>query len=197
MGSEELFALSGFAFVTSFTPGPNNLMLMASGVNFGLRRSFAHMMGINFGFVFMLVLTGLGLASLVHGVPELRLVLKILSIAYMLWLAWKIAHAAQPQDGAFSARPLGFLQAAAFQWVNPKAWSMVIGANALYAEQGRLRDIAVIALVFALINLPCIAAWAWAGQRIRHWLVAPRVRPIFNQAMALALIACLWPMLSF
>ena len=196
MGFHQILALTSFAFVTSFTPGPNNLMLMASGVNFGLRRSLAHMLGVNFGFVFMLVLMGLGLAGLFGAWPQLMLMLKLLSLGYMLWLAWKISRDGQVDEASAPARPLGFLQAAGFQWVNPKAWAMAIGANGLYAEQGRLADIAIIALVFALINLPCVTAWAWAGQRLRHWLTAPRARSIFNQLMALLLLASLLPILA-
>ena len=126
MDTDLLYALMGFAFVTSITPGPNNLMLMASGANFGFRRSIPHMLGIGIGFVVMVTLVGLGLMGLFDRYPVTHTMLKVFSAAYMLWLAWKIANAAAPEQSKATGQPLSLLQAAGFQWVNPKAWAMAL-----------------------------------------------------------------------
>jgi threonine/homoserine/homoserine lactone efflux protein len=195
MSIDILLALMGFAFVTSVTPGPNNMMLLASGVNFGFRRTIPHMLGISIGHSVMVTLVGLGLAGLIHGWPPAMVMLKLASVAYMLWLAWKIAHAATPQGGVVTARPFGFLQAAAFQWVNPKAWAMALTASAAYAPEGSLRGVLIVAAVFAAVNLPSVSLWAWAGQAMRAWLSDPRRLVLFNRTMAVLLVVSLLPLL--
>lgn len=195
MSVEILLALLGFAFVTSVTPGPNNMMLLASGVNFGLARSIPHMLGISLGHALMTFLVGLGLAGLFHGWPPALIVLKLASVAYMLWLAWKIAHAAAPGGGETGARPLSFLQAAAFQWVNPKAWAMSLTACAAYAPEASVRGVLLVAVIFAAVNLPSVSLWAWAGHALRAWLSDPRRLVWFNRTMAVLLVASLLPVL--
>jgi len=196
MTVELLLALLGFAFVTSVTPGPNNMMLLASGVNFGLRRTLPHMLGISIGHSLMVFLLGLGVAGAIHAAPLAGLVLKGLSVAYMLWLAWKIAHAAAPGEGKAAGRPFSFLQAAAFQWVNPKAWAMALGAVAAYAPSGSLGAVATVAVVFACVNLPSVTLWAALGQGIRRWLMAPGRLRAFNWTMAGLLVLSLWPVVT-
>lgn len=191
-----LLALLGFAFVTSVTPGPNNLMLMASGANFGFRRTLPHMLGISLGFAVLAGAVGLGLAGLLHGFPPAMLALKALAVGYMLWLAWKIAHAAAPGEGRAGGRPMSLIQAALFQWVNPKAWAMALGAIAVYAPGGRIAEIALVAAIFSLVNLPTVGLWAWAGEALRHWLSDARRLRVFNLTMAAALVASLWPVLK-
>ncbi len=195
MSQDLLLALLGFAFVTSVTPGPNNMMLLASGVNFGFRRTLPHMLGISIGHALMVVLVGLGLAGVFHSYPPLKTALKAVSVAYMLWLAWKIAHSAAPGEGRATSRPFTFLQAAAFQWVNPKAWAMALGAVSAYAPEGSLGLIAVIALVFMAVNLPSVSLWAWAGEALRRWLSEPSRLRLFNWGMAVLLVATLIPVL--
>ena len=192
--SPELFiALVGFAFVTSVTPGPNNLMLMASGANFGFRRTIPHMLGVVLGFTLMVALVGVGLMSLFDSFPVAHTLLKVVSVAYLLWLAWKIANAAAPGTGGGTGKPMTFLQAAAFQWVNPKAWAMALSAIAAYAPDRSLAAAVLVALVFGLVNLPSVSAWAVLGQQIRHVLTnATRLR-LFNWTMALLLVATLYP----
>jgi threonine/homoserine/homoserine lactone efflux protein len=190
-----LIGLLGFAFVTSVTPGPNNMMLLASGVNFGLRRTVPHMVGITCGHSLMVFLVGMGLAGVLHSAPQALIALKILSVAYMLWLAWKIAHANVPQAGRVGGRPFNFLQAAAFQWVNPKAWAMALGAITAYAPAGDLRGVALVALVFASINLPSVSLWAAMGEGLRGWLSRPSRLRAFNWTMATLLVASLLPVL--
>lgn len=191
-----LTALLTFAFAASITPGPNNLMLMASGANFGLRRTVPHALGVALGFVFMTMLLGLGLARLFDLWPPLHVVLKAVSLVYMLWLAWKIAHAAPPAEAARSGRPLTFLQAAGFQWVNPKAWAMAMTAIAAYAPVQDLAGVATVAGVFGLVNLPSITTWAVMGRQMRRVLTNPARLRLFNWLMAGLLVASLWPLLA-
>ena len=192
-----IIGLISFAFVTSITPGPNNLMLMASGANFGFRRSILHMLGINLGFLSLVLAAGFGLAALMIAVPAAKTALKVAAVLYMLWLAWKIAHAAPPAAAGSSARPLTLLQAASFQWVNPKAWAMALGAVSAYAKGGDLGSIAVVALVFCLVNLPCIGTWVLAGEAMRHLLTNRNRLAVFNWMMAGLLVLSLYPVLAF
>lgn len=196
MPPEILIALITFAFVSSITPGPNNLMLMASGANYGFRRTLPHMFGISLGHAFMVVAVGAVLLDIFARFPVLNIVLKVLSAAYMLWLAWKIATALPPEARAVTGRPFTFLQAAAFQWVNPKAWFMAITAISTYAPQdrGALAGALAVAAVFAATNWPAIAVWAWIGVQVRRFLgTAGRLRA-FNITMAVLLVGSLYPM---
>ena len=197
MSLELLLAFIAFALVTSVTPGPNNLMLLASGVNFGLRRSMPHMAGVCLGFTVMVALVGLGLGQLFERIPELYVALRYIGAAYLAYLAWKIAGAAPPDSEARrTARPLTFVQAAAFQWVNPKAWVMAIGAIATYTPQGDFTlNVLLIALLFGLVNGPSVGLWTITGSLLRRWLDKPRARRIFNFGMAALLIASLYPIL--
>ena len=190
MTSSLLFALISFAFVTSVTPGPNNLMLMASGANFGLRRTVPHMLGISIGHSVMVFAVGMGLGAVLEAVPGVKGALKLAAVGYMLWLAWKIAHAAAPGEGKLAARPFSFVQAAAFQWVNPKAWAMALGAISAYSD-GSFWTVVTVCVVFAAVNLPSVSLWAWAGQRLRLWLRDPRRWTAFNWTMAGLLVLSL------
>ncbi len=195
MTPDIFLALVVFAFVTSITPGPNNLMLMASGANFGFRRTIPHMLGVGIGFVVMVVLVGLGLVQVFDAFPASYVVLKVVSVAYLLYLAWRIATAAPPGEAYRPGDPMTFLQAAAFQWVNPKAWSMALTAIAIYAPSRSPAAIVLVALVFGAVNLPSVGSWALLGQGMRRWLdTGPRLR-VFNAGMALLLVASLYPVL--
>jgi threonine/homoserine/homoserine lactone efflux protein len=192
MEQTTLAALSAFALVTSITPGPNNMMLMASGANFGLRRTVPHALGVGIGFTLMIVLVGVGLMELFDLFPVLNLILKAVSVAYLLWLAWKIAHAAAPDtEGSARGNPMSFVQAMLFQWVNPKAWSMALTAIALYAPDRNLAAIALVAAVFGIINLPSTSLWAVMGQALRGWLSSPARLRAFNWTMAALLVGSL------
>jgi threonine/homoserine/homoserine lactone efflux protein len=195
MTQEILLALVVFAFTTSVTPGPNNMMLLASGANFGFRRTVPHMAGISVGHSVMVFVVGLGLAGVFHAEPRFVTALKVVSVAYMLWLAWKIAHAAPPGDGRAGGRPMTFLQAAGFQWVNPKAWAMALTAVTVYAPGGAVAPTAAVAVVFACVNLPSVSLWAAAGQVVRRWLDTGARLRVFNVTMAMLLVASLWPVL--
>jgi len=191
-----LTALLGFAFVTTVTPGPNNLMLMASGANFGFRRSVPHMLGISGGVSAMAFLVGMGLMAVFEAAPMLGIALQVLSVVYLLWLAFKIATAAPLTDQAANARPMSMLQAAAIQWVNPKAWAMCLSAVALYAPDRTVLSVAVVAGAFTVVSLPAISLWAWLGTVIQQWLSNPTRLRAFNGLMAFMLIASLYPILG-
>ena len=193
MTYELLTALAAFAFVTSITPGPNNLMLMASGANYGFRRTIPHMLGVGLGFVLMVALVGLGLMGLFDAFPITHTVLKYAGIAYLLWLAWKIAKAGMPQTDGSTGTPMTFLQAAAFQWVNPKAWQMALTAITLYAPERTAWSILMVAAVFGAVNLPSVSSWTVLGQQMTRVLTSPLRLRVFNVIMALLLVASLWP----
>lgn len=196
MTFELLLALTTFAFVSSATPGPNNLMLMASGANFGFMRSIPHMLGISIGFSVMVLLVGVGLVQIFDAWPVSYTILKVLSVAYMTWLAWKIARAAPARKGETAGRPLTFLQAAAFQWVNPKAWAMALTALSVYASDATLFAFAIVALVFGIVNLPAITLWTVMGQQMARLLTNPARLRAFNWTMAVLLMASLYPVIA-
>ncbi|WP_296430768.1 LysE family translocator [Yoonia sp.] len=198
MTYEILIALIGFAVASSITPGPNNLMLMASGANYGMRRTLPHMLGISLGHAFMVAMVGIVLLQVFDTYPILNIILKVVSAAYMIWLAWKIANAVPPEAKKVTGKPFTFLQAAAFQWVNPKAWFMAITAISAYApqDQGIVMGSVIVAVVFATVNFPSITIWAWMGVQVRRWLGSARRLRIFNVSMAVLLVVSLYPMLT-
>ncbi|GLR23358.1 LysE family translocator [Ciceribacter naphthalenivorans] len=186
-----------FAFATSITPGPNNMMLFASGVNFGFRRTIPHMLGIGVGFLSLLIGVGLGLGALFATVPILYTGLKIAGGLYLLYIAWKIGSSRTLGEGKVGGKPMTFLGAAAFQWVNPKAWVMAVTAMSVYVdERSYLWSVIVVGLVFAAVNLPSVSTWASFGSVLREWLSVPVRLKWFNITMALLLVASLWPMLK-
>jgi threonine/homoserine/homoserine lactone efflux protein len=193
MEMQQLAALVGFAFVSSITPGPNNMMLMASGANFGMRRTVPHALGVAIGFTLMIVLVGIGLVGLFEAWPPLFTILKVVSAVYLLWLAWKIATAPTPDASKTTdrARPMTFLQAALFQWVNPKAWTMALTAITVYAATRSLPAVLLVAAVFGVINLPVVSIWAAMGQYLGRWMENDRQRRTFNWGMAGLLVASL------
>ncbi|MFA7415094.1 MAG: LysE family translocator [Rhizobium sp.] len=197
MDTATLTALVTFAFATSITPGPNNMMLFASGVNFGFRRTIPHMLGIGAGFLSLLIGVGLGLGALLTTVPILYTGLKIAGGIYLVYIAWKIGSSRTLGEGKTSGRPMTFLSAAAFQWVNPKAWVMAVTAMAAYTDPVHyLWSVAIVGLVFGVVNLPAVSTWAGFGSALRDWLSVPVRLKWFNITMAVLLVASLWPMLK-
>ncbi len=197
MSIELLLTLVGFAFVTSVTPGPNNLMLMSSGVNFGFRRSIPHMLGIGAGFISLLLGVGFGLGAVLTAFPALHLGLKVAGGLYLLYLAWRIAMTRSFVDktGA-TARPMRFVEAAAFQWVNPKAWVMAVTSMAVYTDpQSPIASVLFISGAYAAVNLPSVSIWTGFGVVLREFLSDPVRLKWFNIAMGISLVLTLWPML--
>jgi threonine/homoserine/homoserine lactone efflux protein len=193
---EYALALTGFALATSGTPGPNVLMVAAAAAQVGVKRVFPHMMGITLGFPAMIVVIALGLELPFAQLPWLHRFMQAAGALWLLWLAWKIASA--PPPGSAEARPpLGFLGAAAFQWVNPKAWMIALAAVPAFTVPGEavLPQALLIAGVFALVSLPCLFLWAWLGVAAARVLgTGPRLRA-FNIVMAALLVLSLLPLL--
>jgi threonine/homoserine/homoserine lactone efflux protein len=194
---EILLSLIGFAFATSATPGPNTLMLLASGVNHGFRKTIPHMMGIGVGFLALLLCVGFGLGALLEQVPTLYLALKFAGGAYLVYLAWRIAVSRSIGEGGKSgSRPMSFVEAAAFQWVNPKAWVMAIAAMATFTSATNLTwSTILVAFVFFFVNIPSASIWTVSGTMLRDWLSHPVRLKVFNISMAILLVVSLWPML--
>ncbi len=195
MTTELFTGLLLFAFVASATPGPNNMMLMASGVNFGFRRSLPHMAGVTIGFGVMIVLAGLGAGQVFGRWPWLYSVLKVASVGYLLWLAWKIANSGvlTPADDT-QARPMTFLEAAAFQWVNPKGWTSALSAISAYTVPDQyLATMLLVAAAFVGWSPLVVIVWTAFGVRLKALLSYPARVRTFNILMALVLVASLWP----
>lgn len=192
---EYYLALLGFTFATSITPGPNNLMLLASGLNHGVRRSLPHYFGIALGFMLMIVLLGLGFGALFVEFPEVFVIIKVLGVSYLLFLAWKIANAGRQDASDQRKKPLSFMQAAVFQWVNPKAWIMAIGAITAFTVQERIvESVTAVSLVFLFASISCQGVWLLAGRTLQRFLNDDHRLRIFNVTMAILLVASVVPM---
>lgn len=197
MSLQTLIAVLIFSTVMAFTPGPNNAMLASSGSRFGLARTLPHAAGVTLGFPVMIFLVGLGLASILLASPLLQLGMKSVSCAYLLWMAFQIARSDSTKESRGKDRPLTFLQAAAFQWINPKAWLMAVGAISAYTTaSGRLYlEVAIIAAVSLVVSIFSTLTWAAFGAGIRRWLRSHTALRLFNIAMALSLVASMAPIL--
>lgn len=196
MNFEILSALTIFAFVSSITPGPNNLMLMNSGANFGFKQTIPHMLGVGLGFTFMVLLVGLGIIQVFDRFPLSYDILKVLSIVYLMYLAFKIATSTgNLEQKSSSSKPFTFVQAALFQWVNPKAWTMALTSISIYAPSKSFTAVLLVAIVFGIVNLPCVSSWIVLGQKIQVILTDKKRLRIFNITMAILLILSLYPAL--
>jgi threonine/homoserine/homoserine lactone efflux protein len=197
--SQPLFiAFVVFATVMFFTPGPNNIMLLASGLNFGFRRTLPHMAGVAFGFAFMIAVTGLGLGAVFTSYPWLQTALKYAGAAYLVYLAIAIGMAGPPDPGAVQRRrPMTFVGAALFQWINIKGWVMAIGTITAYAAIASYpwNVMVQVALSLLLGILSCVA-WALAGSSLQSLVKSPRAVRVFNIVMAVLLLTSLYPVLS-
>ncbi len=195
---EQLLPLAGFAFASSVTPGPNNIMVMASGAHFGVARTLPHIAGIWFGFSSMMVLAGLGFAQLVNDNPGVHMVMKAVAVAFVVFIAWKIARAG-PIDAKAgdTVRPMKPHEAALFQAVNPKAWSMALAAMSLFlvADADSVSQTVTIVVMFSLCGLPCTLLWCAMGRMMAGIFRSPEKAAIANGAMALLLIVTVIPMI--
>lgn len=192
---ETLIPLMLFVFATSITPGPNNLMIMSSGLNYGVGRSLPHLLGICIGFPAMIIAIGLGLGAVFSQLPVLHQIIRWVGIAYLLYLAWVIASTREV-GSASTQKPFTFLQAVAFQWVNPKGWIMAVGALAAFTSPGATMwaGAAKIALAFLTIGGPCIVVWMLFGVGLKRLLTEPKHLRVFNLCMGLLLAASVVPM---
>jgi threonine/homoserine/homoserine lactone efflux protein len=191
--------IASFWFLTSmgFTPGPNNILVASSGVNFGFRATIPHILGITFGFPVMLLVVGLGLAKIFMAIPMVHLAFKYISIAYLLYLSWRIATASGMAATQGTAKPLTFLQAAAFQWVNVKAWIIAISAVTTYTvvNSSLPLQICAIALLDIGITLASVSCWTLFGHFLRNYLHTDARRRAFNFGMAALLVLSIVPVL--
>jgi threonine/homoserine/homoserine lactone efflux protein len=196
MAWEILPALFAFAFISSWTPGPNNTLLMASGINYGLRKTLPLIFGVMLGFPLMIAVVGMGLGKVFEAYPIIYMVMKYAGAAYMLWLAWKIASSV-PKDGdTSSAPPMTFLQAAAFQWINPKGWTMAVAALTAYTIPINYNwGVAAVSSAFFITGFGSSFAWTLFGTALRRILTNPKWFRVINIALALTLVASLVPML--
>lgn len=188
--------LLGFAFAGSVTPGPNVLMVAAGAAGHGVRGVWPPMLGITAGFAGMILILGLGLAGPLAASPTVHAVMQVAAVAWMLWLAWTIATAPPPGEGP-ARPPMGFVQAALFQWVNPKAWMLAGAAIAGFTRPGAplLPQVGAIALAFAAVSLPCLLVWAGLGAGARHVLRDGRSLRRFNILMGVLLALSVLPLL--
>ena len=193
-----LYAVVLFAISASVTPGPNNIMVMSAGANFGVRRSLPLLMGICVGFTLMLLLVGLGFGRLFTLFPELHFFIKCAGTLYLLYLAWLIARSAGEVTGSTQARPLGFFKGALFQWVNAKAWVVATGAIAAFTSAGAgfHQQNLTIALTFFIVSFPSVGLWLLCGALLKRWLASPLARRRFNLVMATLLALSVVPVIQ-
>jgi len=190
-------AVLPFAFITSITPGPNNIMVTASAANFGYRRTMPHMLGVTFGYPVMLILVGAGLGQVLVTHPVIHGTLKYAGAALLLYFAWRIARGGRQAESGAAGRPLTFVQGALFQWINVKAWLMTLGIVATYTSVGGdvVAEIFVIAAVFVATCYPSLTIWALFGAAIGRMLTSDRALAIFNWSMAALLVLSLVPVM--
>jgi len=190
---ELILAVTAFAFVTSVTPGPNNIMLTASGANFGFKRTLPHVAGIIVGMVMLNVSVGLGLGALFTQFPIFQQVLRVVGSAYLLWLAYQLLFFSSIGAKQEDAKPFSLIQAAAFQYINPKAWIMVISANASFSliGEGYWWSVFMITTIYAIVGTPSIMLWAGFGQYIRRFLGRQNILRVFNSVMAALTALCI------
>jgi threonine/homoserine/homoserine lactone efflux protein len=198
MSFDLFLALVAFATVSTVTPGPNNLMLMTSGINFGFARTVPHMMGVATGFTLMILLVGVGIMQLLDAIPGAQTAIRFVSILYLLYMAGMIATAkpALNADVDAASKPFSFFQAAFFQWVNPKAWATALSAVSAYTPKANpVFGLIIIALVFGAITMPTVGLWTLMGAKLRNVLSDPNKLRAFNVTAALILVATLYPII--
>ncbi|EAR61653.1 LysE family translocator [Neptuniibacter caesariensis] len=197
---ELYIAILVFAFSSTITPGPNNIMIMTSGLNYGIKRSVPHLVGICLGFPLMVAAVGLGFSTIFDKFPILHEIIKVLGVAYLLYLAWLVASAAPSslESKEQESKPLTFMQAALFQWINPKAWVMATGAVAAFTSQSTemLIQVMAISLSFFAVSFPCVGSWLLFGSVLKRFLNQPNYQRMFNVSMALLLVVSVLPVLN-
>jgi threonine/homoserine/homoserine lactone efflux protein len=195
MSHQLLLAFVVFAAVMYFTPGPNNVMLLSSGLTYGFRRTLPHITGIVIGMAFMIAAVGLGLGTVFIAYPVLQTILKYAGAAYLIYLAAMIAMSGSPKpDGDAGGRPMTFWGAAVFQWINVKGWVMVIGSITAYAAIAAFPwNIVIQTLIVLVVGVPATVAWALFGSALRPVLTSPLAVRAFNIVMAILLLASLIP----
>lgn len=198
MSLETVLALIGFAFVMSVSPGPGNFLLLASGANFGIRRTLPLVFGISFGFLSMVFAVGLGLGQVLETYPAIGIGLRTACALYIFWLAWKIANSCGigPDTADKMEKPFTFVQAASLQILNPKAWTVALIVTVSYMDpEAPLSSLVVLILIFATVNIPAISVWAVAGHGLRSFLAKGNRIAVFNVGMAGVLVVSMLPVI--
>jgi threonine/homoserine/homoserine lactone efflux protein len=182
------FPFATYSFVMSITPGPNNVMLTASGANYGFRRTLPHLFGVTIGHTAQTIAVCAGLGAIFLRWPGLQTALQWIGAAYLVYMGWRLLGSGDPKS-SHAARPITFLEAAGFQLLNPKAWVMSLTTASLFMppDVGLLAGCAYVAAMMVVINWPCIALWALFGSSLRAQLARPGRRLAFNAVMAVAL----------
>ena len=197
MSQSLLPAFVVFAIVMFFTPGPNNIMVLSSGLTYGFRRTLPHIAGITIGFAFMVAAVGLGFGTIFIAYPVLQTILKYAGAAYLIYLAIVIAFSGPPKPGEVARRPMTFWGAAVFQWVNVKGWVIVIGTITAYAAIARFPlNVAIQSGLCLPIGVVSTATWTLFGSALRPVLKSERAVRAFNVLMALLLLASLYPVFT-
>jgi len=194
MQTDLLLGLVTYVTATTITPGPNNLILLSSGANYGFRRTLPVMLGIVLGFSFMIIIVGVGIMQMFEAFPNSKSIMIWASLAYTIYLAWIIASSTSIGDTE-SPQIMSATQGALFQWVNAKAWVMALSAITLYAPSNTMNSVLVVSFIFAIIGIPCVGIWALAGVQVRRFLSSSKRIHIFNIAMAFLLILSVLPIL--
>ncbi|MBU2978751.1 LysE family translocator [Alteromonas sp. C1M14] len=195
---ELYLAIIIFAVSTTVTPGPNNIMIMSSGLNYGVKNSIPHLLGICFGFPVMVIMVGLGFSVVFEKYPLFHEIIKVLGVAYLLYLAWLIASSSPTSLDIGKSKPLSFTQAALFQWVNPKAWVMATGAVSAYTyiSSDIFSQVIFIALAFFIVAFPCVGIWLVFGAGLKKYLRSSKHQKMFNFTMAALLVGSIFPVLK-
>jgi len=190
MSLDNMLAVFGILMAAAWTPGPNNMMLAASGANYGLRATVPHISGVFIGFSFMIFAVSLGLGSLFLHYPLLQEILRWGGALMLVWVAWKIATAKRPGTPGAATKPFSFVQASAFQWINPKAWIMAIGVSSQFAlPESPVSSGATIAAIAMLGGVSSATGWAWFGAFLARWLHTRARLRAFNWSMAAIILA--------
>ncbi len=194
---EYIIAIVLFAISSSVTPGPNNITVMASGANFGIRKSLPVYLGICVGFAIMLLLVGIGFGQIFDKFPELHLYIKFIGTLYLLYLAFLIATATDISTSNAQAKPLSFMNGALFQWLNAKAWVVATGAIAAFTTVGTdfYTQNIIIASIFLIISFPCVGIWLFFGSTLKNILKSQQHRRVFNYSMAALLVMSVIPVM--
>jgi len=195
-----LVSITSFAIATAFTPGPNNLMLLSSGLTFGYKRTLAHILGVAIGFPIMVLAVGLGVGTVLEHYPLVYKVLKVLGIGYLLWMAWHIANTqgSLNREEQQNDKPFTFIQAALFQWVNPKAWIMAMTAISTFTTQSAEVEyqVGVIAFIYLAVGVFSTHSWALGGVFLHKWLESEKAIRTFNRVMALLIVLSVVPFIQ-
>jgi len=191
-----LISITSFAFASTMTPGPNNIMLLSSGLTFGYKRTIPHALGVNFGFPIMVICVGLGVGELFEVFPFIYNILKVVGMSYLLWMAWHIANTkGAPNTEKIKDKPFTFLQAALFQWVNPKAWMAAIASTAAFITDQQIAfiQVMIISFVFFVCAILSTNSWSLGGVLLKRFIQNNRLVQIFNITMAILIVGSILP----